>query len=121
MIRRATIPVRVTAEDTEPRPAPCRDCGKETEPHASNGRPLFKLWDFYMLTDETWAEAGMDGWGGFLCTPCLNARLGRALTGDDFQAVTVKATDNGLDVAARPEYVEYVLRRAAEAQERPEQ
>lgn len=38
----------------------------------------------YMVHDEVWAAADMDENGGELCVPCLETRLGRQLTPDDF-------------------------------------
>lgn len=96
----------VIAEDCRHRkqnPAPCADCGKHTEPYTSDGRPLFKRWDQYLVRDEVWREAGMDSWGsGYLCTPCLRKRLGRELIAGDFTAETVEATNKGLDVGSTP-------------------
>lgn len=94
----------------------CQDCKKDTEPMKS-GRPIFKRWDSYMVRDEIWLEAGMppsfdlsivDGRSGYLCTPCLCARLGRALTDDDYLARPVKATRGRLTMMFTPEYVERI-------------
>jgi hypothetical protein len=46
----------------------CADCG---------------LWDFYMVTDETWATAGLDP-REICCFTCLSDRLQRPLALDDF-------------------------------------
>ena len=89
--------------------APCRDCGKHTEPITRRGRPLFRQWDFYIVRDEVWMEAGMGPWdSGFLCTPCLRARLGRDLTDDDYLGRCVGVTKAGLQIRVKPEYVERV-------------
>lgn len=37
-----------------------------------------------MVWDEVWAEAGMAPHGGKLCVGCLETRLGRELTCEDF-------------------------------------
>ncbi len=69
------------------------------------GRPLFKQWDYYIVRDEVWMEAGMGPWdSGFLCTPCLCARLGRGLTDDDYMARPVGATSKALEMKVTPEY-----------------
>jgi hypothetical protein len=52
-------------------PERCEECGKSTER------------DRYLVRDKIWAEAGMN-LIGFLCTPCLENRLGRKLTGADY-------------------------------------
>lgn len=54
----------------------CRDCRVHTT----------RLNEYYMVMDEVWAEAGCStqfGWG-MLCIGCLEGRLGRELTADDF-------------------------------------
>jgi hypothetical protein len=84
---------------------PCDDCGTPTSPRGGLG-------EYYMVTGETWAAAGMhpehvtwvhgdgswrryatDGHGHitggpfpseFLCVGCLEERLGRELSGADF-------------------------------------
>lgn len=52
----------------------CLDCGVST---LENG-------EYYMVTDEVWLEevAAIDS--GMLCIGCLEERLGRRLTKDDF-------------------------------------
>lgn len=56
-------------------PMPCHDCGLDV---ADSG----DYW--YMVWDEVWAETGLDPDDGFLCVPCIERRLGRALTPDEF-------------------------------------
>ena len=68
--------------------APCVDCGVETLP-ADERRA-----EFYMVTDEVWAAAGMPDadldeddrlyMDDCLCIGCLELRIGRRLTPDDF-------------------------------------
>lgn len=83
--------------------ARCQDCGKDTEPMKGD-RALFKQWDFYIVRDDVWMEAGMGPWdSGFLCTPCLRARLGRDLTDDDYLARPVGATNSETTLNAKPE------------------
>jgi hypothetical protein len=61
----------------------CADCGNDTLPHEQ-----------YMLFDAVWAQAG--GGDGFLCVGCLEDRLDRRLTPDDFLAVPLN-DDSELD------------------------
>lgn len=61
----------------------CIDCDLELMPDTPPGS---HDWQRYMVTDEVWAAAGMEPAGGWLCIPCLEARLGRPLTGYDFPA-----------------------------------
>ncbi len=103
-------PWTVPVFDTPPR-APCKDCGKETEPMVK-GKPVFRWWDMYILRDDLWAEAGMDGWAsGFLCTPCLEKRLDRKLRQEDYLSWPVGVDEQGRwSWAAKREYVEKVVR-----------
>jgi hypothetical protein len=87
--------------------APCKDCGKDTEPIAVDGTPLFHAWDLYMVRDAVWSDAGMSGWeSGFLCTFCLQKRLGRSLTDADYLAQPVGADDESLHILMQPEQIE---------------
>jgi hypothetical protein len=57
----------------------CKDCGTDTTP--SEGAR-----EDYMVHNELWRAAGMpeeDG-GFYLCIGCLEKRLGRELTAEDF-------------------------------------
>ena len=64
---------------------PCLDCGLPT------WNPLGKS-EWYMVRDEIWGESGAptrlvisaETKGYYLCIGCLEARLGRKLTRDDF-------------------------------------
>ena len=51
----------------------CVDCAIDTMPTYP-----------YLVRDEVWAAAGMEPNGGMLCIPCLEHRLGRALTSSDW-------------------------------------
>lgn len=70
---------------------PCDDCGVDTTPEPPAG------WEYYMVHDPVWAAAGMpvpdDPEGfvgeGILCIGCLEKRLGRKLTPDDFTGAPV--------------------------------
>jgi hypothetical protein len=54
----------------------CRDCHVDTH----------NIGHYYMVTDELWAASGMKPNGGMLCLGCLEQRIGRPLTVDDFTA-----------------------------------
>jgi hypothetical protein len=59
---------------------PCSDCGIPTAPRRGPR-------EWYMVTDEVWAAAGMRPGAvvdGALCIGCLERRLGRRLTSADF-------------------------------------
>jgi hypothetical protein len=51
----------------------CLDCGVDTR----------AIDEYYIVTHELWARANPDG-AGMLCVGCLEKRLGRELTPDDF-------------------------------------
>jgi hypothetical protein len=82
--------------DDDPRPeAPCADCGKGTL-RSLNG-------DWYMVHDEVWAAACMPSRvdlgstengghrGAYLCRHCLEKRLGRRLTRNDYTSAPVNS------------------------------
>jgi hypothetical protein len=52
-----------------------------------------------MFRDETWSAAGMPH-RGYLCIGCLQRRLGRELTGDDFTDALVNDPQIADDVKA---------------------
>ena len=54
----------------------CVDCRWDTLPHRAS--------EYYMVHDSVWKTAGMEPDGGCLCIGCLEERLGRMLTPDDF-------------------------------------
>jgi hypothetical protein len=56
----------------------CVDCGVNTL--AADG-------EYYMVSDELWAAAGMGKPGGMLCLECLERRIGRPLAMEDFTAM----------------------------------
>jgi hypothetical protein len=58
----------------------CLDCDCELEPDTP---PESRDWQWYMVHDQVWADAGMDDLGGCLCIDCLEKRLGRPLSGAD--------------------------------------
>jgi hypothetical protein len=55
----------------------CVDCGKCT---SSSG-------EYYMVRDEIWAASGLGPIDGMLCLRCLERRIERELTLDDFTAI----------------------------------
>lgn len=58
----------------------CRDCSTDVQPRNAPHQ-------WYAVHDSVWIEeAGMNPFGGVLCIDCLEARLGRPLTGADFPA-----------------------------------
>ena len=61
----------------DPRPL-CLDCGVDT---------LASL-EYYMVHDKVWPLGKLDG-DGLLCIGCLEQRIGRQVTRDDFTAVPI--------------------------------
>ena len=54
----------------------CVDCDKDTQ----GG-------EYYMVRDEVWAASGLGPHDGMLCLRCLEQRIRRPLTNDDFTAL----------------------------------
>jgi hypothetical protein len=46
-------------------------------------------WEWYMVTDPVWSQSGLGTSGGCVCVGCLEKRLGRYLTPDDFEALNI--------------------------------
>jgi hypothetical protein len=76
--------------------APCKDCGMDTEPWP----PRRGTQEQYIVKDQVWQQAGMplgtlgdnlsfQGGGGFLCVGCIEERLGRLLTINDFNPIVL--------------------------------
>jgi hypothetical protein len=63
----------------------CVDCGASTTPTNHMGRPdrTGPGFEWYMVHDALWAQAGMPPNGGCLCVGCLELRLGRPLQRTD--------------------------------------
>jgi hypothetical protein len=55
----------------------CVDCGKDT---GNSG-------EYYSVGDDVWAASGLAPNGGMLCLACLEKRIKRPLTADDFTAL----------------------------------
>lgn len=74
---------------------PCADCGWLTVHHK---RPS----EWYMVKDPVWLAAGMqfcsclepEHNNEYLCIGCLERRLGRQLTANDFNAVNIPGPQN---------------------------
>lgn len=60
----------------------CAGCGVELMPDTATGA---QDWQWYMVWDSVWAQAGMAPKDGCLCLGCLKHRLGRPVTVDDLQ------------------------------------
>lgn len=69
-------------------PTSCADCGVDTTPPIGRGRDRkVGRWEHYMVRDHIWKAAKMSD--GFLCIGCLEVRLGRMLTPQDFTALPI--------------------------------
>jgi hypothetical protein len=67
----------VTYEPEIDRRFHCGDCDKCTS----------SIGEYYMVRNEIWAASGLEPNDGMLCLRCLERRLGRELTLDDFTAL----------------------------------
>jgi hypothetical protein len=87
---------------------PCIDCGMDTEPWP----PHRGTQEHYIVKDSVWQQAGMPlakmasdmslhGGGGCLCVGCIEKRLGRLLTVDDFKPLTLKMLKSGCQSTPR--------------------
>lgn len=56
----------------------CLDCGLH----------VIRAGHWYMVHDEVWEQTGLDKHGGVLCLDCLEHRLGRAVSEEDFKSTT---------------------------------
>jgi hypothetical protein len=65
------------------RPTSCGDCETDVAPFDEDGRPVEATWEWFMVRDEVWKAAQTDG-VRYLCVGCIEERLGRQLTRDDF-------------------------------------
>jgi hypothetical protein len=55
----------------------CLDCRTDTRT------------EYFMIHDELWIQTGIGHHGGKLCIACLEERIGRRLTSDDFLDVPI--------------------------------
>jgi hypothetical protein len=60
---------------------------RETSECVDCRRNAVQLGEWYMVHDDVWKAAGMETFGGALCIGCLEERLGRHQTADDFKDV----------------------------------
>lgn len=67
----------------------CCDCGVDTQ----------AIHEWYMVHYDVWLAAAGNAWltpdsyGMFLCVGCIEGRLGRSLTGDDFTSAPINTMD----------------------------
>lgn len=57
----------------------CVDCGRVVRDYGSDDG----VEERYMVTDDVWADAGLNPDGGCLCVGCLEVHLGRSLVPAD--------------------------------------
>jgi hypothetical protein len=69
----------------------CVDCGTDTNESG----------EYYMVADNVWAASGLASDGGMLCLACLERRIERPLTFEDFTAVCPTASAWKWHIAAR--------------------
>lgn len=74
-------------EDTE---ALCKDCGLDVAPQDEESG----TWHWYMVHDHVWLQSGLGKDDGYLCVPCLEARIGRLLSADDFPRLPINNPDH---------------------------
>lgn len=66
-------------------PTTCDDCADDVTPYDDYGRPVDGGWEWYMVRSEIWESASREGGPpSILCIGCLEDRIGRRLTPDDF-------------------------------------
>jgi hypothetical protein len=73
----------------------CVDCGKDT------GQGGEKSGEYYCVGDDVWAASGLAPNGGMLCLACLERRIKRPLTPEDFEALWPDASAWQRHIAAR--------------------
>jgi hypothetical protein len=69
----------------------CIDCGKDTDESG----------EYYSIRDDVWAASGLAPNGGMLCLACLERRIERPLTAEDFTALWPTASAWQRHIAAR--------------------
>ena len=66
-------------------PSGCDECGTDVTPYDFYGQPVEGAWEWYIVADEVWrAAATPEGPARWLCIGCLEKRIGRRLTPEDF-------------------------------------
>ena len=74
----------------------CPDCGTLVTPtHTPRGT---HNWHWYIVYPDVWAAAGLKFTDGCWCIPCLERRLGRVLTVDDFPPAPINDPDEYDDI-----------------------
>jgi hypothetical protein len=68
----------------------CPDCGTEVTPNTPPGTPD---WQWYIVYSHVWEAADLKFTDGCWCIPCLEKRLGRVLTVDDFLPAPINDPD----------------------------
>ena len=77
----------------------CVDCGCNTAPNCPNRSETEAAWangiypqmqfgpecEIYEVYDDIWKQTGLEPYNGCLCIGCLESRIGRELTPDDFR------------------------------------
>ena len=66
------------------KPTSCDDCTIDVTPYDEDGRPTEGAWEWYMVRDDIWQAADRDHEPRILGVGCLEQRIGRQLTSDDF-------------------------------------
>jgi len=82
----------------------CRDCSLDT---TASG-------DWLMVHNHVWLSSGLGCEAGVLCIPCLEQRLGRELTLEDFVPADPLNRDFWHDDLMLPQRWQYRWRRQAE-------
>jgi hypothetical protein len=69
----------------------CPDCDTLVTPNTPAGTPD---WQWYIVHSHVWEAAGLTRFdAGCFCIPCLEKRLGRVLTVDDFPPAPINDPD----------------------------
>ena len=79
----------------------CVDCAKDTG----------ETGEYYTVEDHVWAASGLEPHGGMLCLACLERRIRRPLTGQDFTAI----------YPSRSAWEQHIAARSGNADQVPEQ
>jgi len=88
-----------TAELDDLEPIPCKDCGVD----------IWKLQEYYMVSDACWKRSGMKPRGGMLCIGCLESRLGQKLKAINFKDCPLNWRNIALPDMASPRLVSRML------------
>lgn len=73
-------------------PTSCSDCAADVMPYDDDGRPSENAWEWYMVHHHVWEAAhAVQPPARYLCVGCLEQRLGRRLTPEDFSDYDINA------------------------------